>query len=227
MRRAILGDIHGNLIALEAVMKDIEQHAPDEIWCLGDLGWLGPRASECIAYVRDAGWPTVKGNTDIWIAGDPQTVEEEEERQTFVGIAGAHGISEDDARWLISLPLGHSGAGSVLMVHGTPDSPFTAPLPDDPPAKFSPYAGKAGLVLFGHVHVPFIRRLPDQTVVANPGSVGLPADGPTASYMVVDQQGADWTIRNCRVQFDIDAVTQQARAMGGPAAERFISFLKS
>ena len=227
MRRVILGDIHGNLIALEAVMKDVAQHSPDEIWCLGDLGWLGPRASECIAYVRDAGWPTVKGNTDVWIAGDPQTVESEEDRRTFVGIAAAHDVSEDDARWLIALPLGHSGAGSMLMVHGTPDSPFRAPMPDDPPAEFSPYAGRAGLVVYGHVHVPFVRRLPDQTLVANPGSVGLPADGRTASYMVIDQQGADWTIRNCRTDYDVDAVVKEAHSMGGPAAERFISLLRT
>lgn len=227
MRRAILGDIHGNLIALEAVVEDLEQHSPDEVWCLGDLGWLGPRATECIAYVRDAGWPTVKGNTDIWIAGDPQTVSGEDDRQTFIGIAGAHAVSESDARWLVALPLGHSGAGSMLMVHGTPESPFTAPMPDDPPAAFTPYEGRAGLVLYGHVHVPFVRRLPDQTLVANPGAVGLPADGPTASYMIVDQHGGDWTIRNCRVEYDVDAAIAQSREMGGPASERFTALLQS
>lgn len=226
MRRAILGDIHGNLIALESVVKDLEQHSPDEIWCVGDLGWLGPRANECIAFVREAGWPTVKGNTDVWIAGDPQTVSGEQDRQTFIGIAGAHDVSDDDARWLISLPLGHSGAGSMLMVHGTPESPFSAPMPDDPPASFSSYQGRAGLVVYGHVHVPFVRRLPDHTLVANPGAVGLPADGPTASYMLVDQHGTDWTIRNCRVDYDVDAVIEQSREMAGPASERFLALLQ-
>lgn len=227
MRRAILGDIHGNLIALEAVIEDIKSHSPDEVWCVGDLGWLGPRATECIALVREAGWPTVKGNTDIWIAGDPQTVESEEDRQAFIGIAGAHGISQEDARWLVSLPLGHSGAGSVLMVHGTPDSPFRAPMPEDPPADFVAYQGKASVVIYGHVHIPFVRRLPDETLVANPGSVGLPADGRTASYMILDQHGGDLTIRNCRTEYDIGSTIAQSKDMGGPAAERFISLLQT
>lgn len=226
MRIAILSDIHGNLTALEAVVKDAAEQSPDQIWCGGDLGWLGPRAPECIAYVREAGWPTVKGNTDVWIAGDPQTVESEEDRAKHKELAAQHNISDDDARWLVSLPVGHAGAGSLLMVHGTPDSPFTAPFPEEPPAAFIPYEGKAALVVFGHVHVPFVRQLSDGTVVANPGSVGLPADGTTASYMLVDQQGPGWTIRHRRVEFDVEAVREQARAFGGPAGERFIDLLQ-
>jgi putative phosphoesterase len=226
VRIAILSDIHGNLPALEAVMKDVDEQAPDQIWCGGDLGWLGPHASECIAYVRDAGWPTVKGNTDVWIAGDPQTVESEEDRQHHKEVAAQHNISDDDARWLVSLPIGHAGSGSLLMVHGTPDSPFTAPFPDEPPAAFTPFEGKAALVVFGHVHVPFVRQLSDGTVVANPGSVGLPADGATASYMLVDQHGPGWTIRHRRVAFDVASVVEQARAFGGRAGERFADLLQ-
>jgi predicted phosphodiesterase len=193
-------------------MKDVDQYAPDEIWCAGDIGWLGPRASECIAYVRDAGWPTVKGNCDVWIAGDPQTIEDPRAREEHNDIAAAHNISADDARWLVSLPIGHTGPGSLLMVHGTPESPFKGPLPDDPPAEFTAFEGKAALVIFGHVHVPFTRQLSDGTMVANPGSVGLPADGVTASYMLIDQHGPCWTIRHRRVEFDVNSVLEQARA---------------
>lgn len=226
MRLAILADIHGNLTALQAVMKDVDQQAPDQIWCAGDIGWLGPRASECISFVRDAGWPTVKGNTDVWILGDPQTVEGDESRHQLEAIALQHAVSDEDASWLVGLPLGHTGPGSLLMVHGTPESPFTAPLPEDAPAAFMPYEGKAALVIFGHVHVPFVRRLSDGTVVANPGSVGLPADGLTASYMLIDQHGPHWTIRHRRVEFDVGSVIEQARDFGGPAGERFIELLK-
>ncbi len=225
MRIAILADIHGNLIALEEVMRDIEKQAPDQIWCGGDLAWLGPRGQECVTYVREAGWPTIKGNTDVWVTGDPQTIEDEEERQVHIGIAAAHEISEDDSRWLISLPFGHSGPGSLLMVHGTPESPFTAPFPNDPPSEFTAYEGKAALVIYAHVHIPFVRRLHDDTVVANPGSVGLPNDGRYATYMIIDQRGPDWTIRHRHIAFDIDAVVEQSKSFGGPASERFLSML--
>jgi predicted phosphodiesterase len=225
VRIAILSDIHGNLPALEAVVDDIDGQSPDEIWCGGDLGWTGPWASECIACVRDAGWPTIKGNTDVWITGDPQGVEGAEDRAELERIARAHDVSDDDARWLIDLPLGHSAPGSILLVHGTPQSPFDAPMPDAPPVEFEPYEDAASLVVYAHVHRAFVRRLADGTIVSNTGAVGLPMDGDTASYMLIDRAGPDLTIRHRRVAFDREAAIGRARAVKGVASERFLSTL--
>jgi predicted phosphodiesterase len=225
VRVAVISDIHGNLVALEAVVADLEAQSPDEIWCAGDLGWAGPWASECIERVRTAGWTTIKGNTDVWITGDPQTVESEDQRAEFREIATAHDLDPEDARWLLDLPPGHSGPGSVLMVHGTPETAFDAPLPDAPASDFAPYEGQASLVLYGHVHRAFVRRLKDGTVVANPGSVGLPMDGTTASYLLIDLNGPDFTLRPRRVEFDRDACIDRARAIGGPVGELFLQNL--
>ncbi|MDQ3915498.1 MAG: metallophosphatase family protein [Actinomycetota bacterium] len=226
MRIAIVSDIHGNLLALDAVMTDLERYAPDEVWCGGDIAWGGPWASECIARVRDAGWTTIKGNTDIWITGDPQGLESDEQRGELQGVAAAHDISKDEAEWLINLPLGHHGAGSILLVHGTPRSPFKAPLPCDPASEFRDYEGQATVVVYGHVHHSFVRRLSDGTVVANAGSVGLPLDGLTACYMLIDQQGPEWCIRHRRVPFDRRAGLAQARTIGGPVGERFLKYME-
>jgi predicted phosphodiesterase len=225
MRIAVVSDIHGNLLALDAVMTDLESFAPDQVWCAGDLGFAGPWASECIARVREAGWTTVKGNTDVWITGDPQNVTDESQREKFRSLAAAHAISQEDAQWLLNLPLGHSGPGSMLMVHGTPESPFVAPFPQDGPAEFSVYEGRAGLVIYGHVHVAFTRRLADGTVVCNTGSVGLPADGETASYLLVDQDGPNWTLRHRRVTYDRRGAIAQARVLGDPIKSQFLTFL--
>ena len=226
MRIAILSDIHGNLLALDAVMQDLEKTAPDEVWCGGDLGWLGPWASECIARVREAGWQTVKGNTDVWITGDPQTIEDPVKRKNFEDIAASHAISPDDARWLLNLPLGHSGPGSMLLVHGTPRSPFEGGDPAASSADFAAYEGSAGLILFGHVHKAFTRRLADQTIVCNTGAVGLPMDGPFACYLLVDQHGADWTLTHRRVEFDRRGALAQSKHQGGPESESFINLLE-
>ncbi|MEA2507550.1 MAG: hypothetical protein QOH48_2168 [Actinomycetota bacterium] len=223
MRVAVLSDIHGNLLALDAVMTDIETQHPDEIWCGGDLAWGGPWPSECINRVREAGWPTVRGNTDVWITGDPQTVEGEAEREQMESVAKAHNISKEDAAWLLSLPVGHSGAGSLLLVHGTPQSPFTAPPPDAPAAEFTPYFGEAAVVVYGHVHKAFVRRLSDGTIVANPGSVGFPEDAETASYLLIDLEGAEWVLRIRRVSFDRRGALAQARAVGGPVADIYFA----
>ena len=222
MKIAVLSDIHGNLLALDAVVADIERQGVDDVWCGGDLAWGGPWASECIARVRETGWPTVRGNTDVWITGDPQTIDDPTERARFEEVARAHAISADDAQWLLGLPLGHSGPGSILLVHGTPQSPFTAPQPESPAAEFQPYADHAALVVYGHVHKGFVRRLADGTLVANAGSVGLPMDGETACYLVIDATGPEMTLTHRRVPFDRRAGVAQAKVLGGPVGELYL-----
>jgi protein phosphatase len=226
MRIAVVSDIHGNLPALEAVVKDLEQQSVDEVWCGGDVAWGGPWASECIARVRAAGWPTVRGNTDVWITGDPQTVEAPDDREHVRSMAEAHALSDDDARWLIGLPLGHSGPGSLLLVHGTPQSPFVGPMPDAPAAEFEPYEDTAAIVVYGHVHRAFVRRLTDGTIVCNAGSVGFPMDADSACYLVIDRNGPDWTLIHRRVAFDRSLVLDEGRRRGGviqASVERFLS----
>ena len=221
MRIAVLGDIHGNLPALEAVLADVETQSPDEIWCSGDIGWGGPWASECIDLVRSSGWPTVKGNTDVWITGDPQTISSTEQRDELMDLAAMHAISSGDAQWLLNLPIGHTGPGSILLVHATPQSPFNAPDPDASAAEFEPYEGGASLTVYGHIHRAFVRRLTTGTLVVNAGSVGLPMDGPTSAYLLIDRGGTDLLLRHRRVPFDIDQAITRARQAGGRLADRF------
>lgn len=225
MRIAILSDIHGNLPALEAVTQDMDGQSPDKIWCGGDIAWGGLWAAGCVAHVREAGWTTVRGNTDVWVTGDPQTVEAPEERREIESLAAAHELAQEDALWLLNLPLGHSGPGSLLLVHGTPESPFDAPMPDAAPGDFQPYEGHAGVVVYGHVHRAFVRRLAGGTIVCNTGSVGAPMDGDTASYLLVDQVGPDLVLRHRRVAYDRDGAIQEARRAGGPVADRFLQGL--
>lgn len=225
MRLAVVSDIHGNLMALDAIVTDLDSQGVDEVWCGGDIGWAGPWASECITRVRGYGWKTVRGNADVWITGDPQTIEDPAERERFERTAEAHAISPDDAKWLLGLPLGVTGPGSLLLVHGTPESPFTAPQPDAPASEFAPYEDQAALVIYGHVHKAFVRRLGDGTLVANPGSVGLPMDGETASYLIVDATGPEIILRHRRVGFDRRAGIAQAKTMGGPVGELFLKFM--
>lgn len=221
VKLAIVSDIHGNLMALDAVMTDLEHQAVDNVWCGGDLGWGGPWASECIARVREQGWQTVRGNTDVWITGDPQTVTDPEDRKRMAEMAQQHAISEGDARWLLDLPLGMTGPGSLLLVHGTPTSPFDAPQPDAPAAEFAPYEGQATTVVYGHVHRAFTRRLADGTLVVNTGAVGLPLDAETACYLIVESTAAEVTLIHRRVPFDRRAGLAQAKTMGGPVGAFF------
>lgn len=226
MRIAILSDIHGNLPALEAVAADIDKQAPDHVWCGGDVAWGAPWASECIQFVRDAGWETVRGNTDVWITGDPQTIQETDKREELTHLADSHDINEDESQWLLNLPLGHTGPGSILLIHGTPESPFHAPQPDAPAGEFEMYEGKGSLVVYAHVHHAFARRLKDGTIVANTGAVGLPKDAPSSSYLLVDRNGPELTFTHRRVDFDIDSAVSSAQRIDGPVSELFVHSMR-
>jgi predicted phosphodiesterase len=227
VRIAIVSDIHGNLLALDAVMADLEQKSPDEIWCGGDLGWAGPWASECIERVRRAGWLTIKGNTDVWITGDPQTIDDREARNEAKRLADQHSISDDDAQWLLNLPLGHNAPGSILLVHGTPNSPFDAPMPDADATEFVPYEGRAQIVVYAHVHRAFTRRLADGTLVTNTGSVGLPMDGDEACYLLIDRKGPDFVLSHRRVAFDRRGCLARAKSVAGLIDQKFTALFGS
>lgn len=227
MRVAVLSDIHGNLAALDAVMKDVSDQAVDEVWCGGDIAWgawPGEWANECISRVRELGWKTVKGNTDIWLTGDPQGLEPEGAEKVRQ-MADLHAITRDDARWLVNLPMGHSGPGSILLVHARPDTPFDAPDPDAPAGAFEPYQDQAALVLYGHVHRAFVRRVNDGTIVANTGSVGAPLDSPDSCYMLLEQTGPNWTIVHRRIPYDLEQAKEKARAIGSPVTDFFLRHL--
>src|SRR5690349_21669077 len=75
MRVAVISDIHGNLHALEAVLADIVDAAPDEVWCLGDVVGYGPRPNECADIVRERSAVVLVGNHDLAAIGNLSTAE--------------------------------------------------------------------------------------------------------------------------------------------------------
>src|ERR1044072_4681485 len=71
MRVGFISDIHGNLLALEAVLADLERQEGAQLVCLGDI-CFGHQAHECLARVKELGCPVILGNWDSWsIEGFP------------------------------------------------------------------------------------------------------------------------------------------------------------
>src|SRR5919199_4184885 len=68
MRLAVVSDVHGGLVALETVVRDLRSQAPDLVVHGGDLAVIGPRPAEVVDRVRELGWRGVVGNTDemLW-----------------------------------------------------------------------------------------------------------------------------------------------------------------
>lgn len=190
MRIAIVSDMHGNIHALEAVLADLREMSPDLVLHGGDLADSGSGPCEVVDCIRALGWPGVVGNTDQTVF-EARTVETVPAafRGIVSDIAGfaRKALGEERVAWLRELPQVQQHEAFTLF-HASLDDPWRA-LPDDDP-------GTPGrLVIYGHVHTPFVRE-----GVVNTGSVSLSYDGDSrASYLLIDD-GAP-AIR--RVEYDV------------------------
>jgi putative phosphoesterase len=225
MRVAIVSDVHGNRRAFQAVLADLRQFAPDLVLHGGDLAYGGAQPAEIIDQVRSLGWTGVHGNTDemLW---SPQSLAEFAARQPKLGPLLSileelipptlARIGEERLRWLERLPQQYSGEGFSL-VHASPGDLWRAPMPNASDDELETTYGSLGarIVVYGHIHRPYIRRLPVITV-ANTGSVSQSYDGDTrASYLVIDRESV--TIR--RVEYDVESEAKELLRSGLPHAD--------
>ena len=225
MRVAIVADVHGNRRAFEAVLADLRQVAPDLIVHGGDLAYGGTHPAEIIDQVRALGWPGVRGNTDemLWA---PESLAEFAAKQPKLAPLLARiqdlipptlaRIREERLRWLEKVPEEYSGDG-FSVVHASPGDLWRAPMPNASDEELrSTYASlRALIVVYGHIHRPYVRRMQGMTV-ANTGGVSQSYDGDRrASYLVID--GESVTIR--RVEYDVESEAKELVRSGLPHAE--------
>lgn len=210
MRVAVLADVHGNLPALEAVLRDVETADVDRIVLLGDIA-LGPLPGETLDLLSSL------GERAVWVHGNC-------EREMLTAYdageakAGAELIERRHRDLLDGLPLTVTlevdGVGPVLFCHATPRRDDECVLVDSPmPVWREVLQGVTErLVVCGHTHMPF-DRLVDGTRVVNPGSVGM-AYGPPGAYWAL--LGPDVTLR--RTTYDVRAAAERIRAGRHPHA---------
>jgi predicted phosphodiesterase len=196
MRIAVIADIHGNILALDAVLRDLEGRGKlDLIVNLGDCvsGPLWPR--ETMERLEHLSAVTVRGNHDRRVASDP--LEEMGPSDRF-----ARGqLTQAQLDWLAGLPLQLEVAPSVLAFHARPNHDeryLTEGLADGRLVR-GPIASiirrlegldpAHGLLLHGHSHRPELLQLPDGRTVFNPGSVGCPAYRDDTVLAHVSEQG--------------------------------------
>lgn len=231
MRLAAISDMHGNAVAFEAVINDLWGQAPDAVVCLGDVVMRGPQPKECVDMLRSLNpLVTVRGNFDNrftrWPEPNwcPKTYKDELLLRDFEYTCAR--LPDDDQTWLGSLPVGFAtdieGLG-VELYHAAPGSLVQYTWPWAPVEELCALRSdsRSGLVLFGHMHHPFVRSAKGFTVV-NPGSVGLCFDGDNrASYAIIDIAGHDLAIQIRRVAYDVEAAIQVARNRSMPDVEVF------
>ena len=236
MRVGLISDIHGNRIALDAVLDDLEREEIDQYICLGDVA-VGPQPGEALERVRALGCPVIMGNWDAAFLGDmPEPQDKIGEQLVEIGEWWASYLSEADREFMASfVPVHRQEVGStpVLFFHGSPrsyDEWLFSTTPDDElKAMFADVEER--VLIGGHTHVQMVRRY-IESIIANPGSVGLAFRewwprpvriSPWAEYGVLEsREGDQLSISLRRTPFDVDAFLEMSLASGMPHAEWWV-----
>jgi len=225
-RFAVVSDIHGNLPALEAVCRELAQEGVEQVINLGD-SFSGPLwPAETASFLRDRDWPTLAGN---------------HERYILSGAGGsasdrfaARELGQDRVQDLLRLPKALRGrtrsGASVLFCHGVPDNDCRPWLHRGKPGRYTPatrteiarHLTRDALALCGHTHLPRLHRARDRRLVANPGSVGLPAwleqrvrEPPPPTFLLVEQ-GARLRVTVRSTPYRYEYAAQRAETNGRP-----------
>jgi predicted phosphodiesterase len=210
---AALYDIHGNLPALDEVLKDAEAAGADAYLLGGDFGSWSPWPRETIERLRELPNTTwIRGNGERWLREPPL------DRPEVMALFVEHdsGLGTDEG-WLFSLQA-HCELDGVLYVHGSPLSDVDSFPPDpgeDDERMLNGVRDKT--VVFGHSHQQFRRPGPNGTTLINPGSAGMPLDGDArAAYALRDDAG-EFEFR--RVHYDVERAAQAWEKTGGAFGE--------
>ncbi|HYZ18158.1 MAG TPA: metallophosphoesterase family protein [Gaiellaceae bacterium] len=208
----VLYDIHGNLPALERVLADAEGLDIDR-WLLGgDYGTPSPWPEETLARLRElpsATW--IRGNGERWLFEPP--TDRQEVMEVYDLFRGQ--LPEAEMRTLYELPT-EAELDGILYTHGSPLSDVESFPPDPSDDDEHMLAGvRDRTVVFGHSHQQFRRAGPNNTVLVNPGSVGMPLDGDVrAAWATWD---GDFEFR--RTEYDVARAAAGYRSLGGDFGE--------
>jgi putative phosphoesterase len=235
MRIGLVSDVHGNDVALAAVVGDLELLSLDVIVSLGDVAQGGAEPATALERIRSLGARTVMGNSDAFLLEVPEDSREPvTERQLDVREWSLGQLREEHISFMRSFePTIDVSAGGhrMLCFHGSPSSYDDVLLPEWPGASLAPFEVRdADLLAGGHTHTQWSRRIGDALYV-NPGSVGLAYDRhrpgeelrlvPVAEYAVAFADELGLSVEFRRVPYWLDALRETILASGRPYAEEF------
>ncbi len=237
MKRAIISDIHGNIEALEAVLKEIQAQRPDEIICLGDIIGYGPDPVPCLDRIMAVSTLTIMGNHDQAAIFDPTGFNPVALRAIYWTRdqleKDSRNVEQSHRRWdyLGELPRRHD-EGEFLFVHGSPRDPtneYVFPEYIYDRDKMAALMQRFEKYCFqGHTHIPGVftesgsfftpedvknvYHLNHEKVMVNVGSVGQPRDeDPRACYVILDTD--ERTVTFVRIEYDVATTRRKILAI--------------
>lgn len=232
MRFAAIADVHGNPLALEAVVADIRAQGIDDIVNLGDMASGPLDARRTVDVLIALGATSVRGNHDRYLV--EQTPEEmwPSDRIAHAQLDRVH------LDWLRALPATAIFQDSVYLCHATPTDDnvyWLETVMPDGAVRISPVEAiertaqgiEQSLILCGHSHIPRAVKLRDGRMMVNPGSVGCPGyrdavpfphvmetGTPDACYAILELRPGRWQVTFRHVPYDHDAMAALARQHG-------------
>jgi putative phosphoesterase len=231
MRIAVLSDIHGNLLGLDACLTDLEsQGGADGVIVAGDLCLDGPKPKKVLQRLEEIGAACIRGNTDRYISEDTRS--EEFEAAVTAQISWTRReVGERWISWLKELPFAlriGEDENQLLLVHANPhsDDEHIWPDADDESLKRLIGEERSTAIAFGHLHLPYVRMWRGK-LLANVASAGWPKDGdPRAGYAIFSERDGGWQVKHRRVAFDVKKVATQLADCGIPGSAELIATLR-
>lgn len=236
MRIAFISDLHGNYIALQSVLADINSQNIDKIICLGDIVTLGPQPKEVLDALKELKCIVIKGNHDAALLSPEQAGKFEIAKHLVPDLYWCRDqLTEADIRFIetfkstyeITLPNGVV----VLSFHGSPLSPTDLIQSATPAELLDKYfeGQKATVFIGGHSHIQMYRRYGDKLVL-NSGSVGnafmfayspgsVPSLLPWAEYTIISQNGNSLDVDLRRIYFDTNELQKKVKESGLPGSD--------
>ncbi len=235
MKIAVLSDIHGNFVALQAVIEHIEAWGPDHTIVAGDIVNRGPRSKDCLEWIqnkeREAGWQVVRGNHEDYVISHdlPGAPRSGPVFEVHRGSIWTYQQLDCDVSSLKVMPFQQTLFGptgdEIRIVHASMRGNRVGIYPESSDAKLKSLIEPAPVVLcVGHTHRPLVRHL-NGSLIVNAGSAGLPFDGDTRpSYAQVTWSKGEWKAEIIRVEYDLSAAERDFYESGfideaGPLAQ--------
>ncbi|MBS1958251.1 MAG: metallophosphoesterase family protein [Bdellovibrionales bacterium] len=234
MRIAVISDLHGNSVALDHVLKEIEGSNVDQVVCLGDVATLGPQPLKTTHRLQEAGCPCLLGNHDEFMI-DPARVREYSKVPVVVkSVEWCHSLmTPKEIAFFKSFKTEHdmiTGSKRLRFFHGSPTSNSEDVIASMSPAKLEQLIGKTegDVLVFGHTHLQMLVQHHGRHIF-NPGSLGSPfkdlffCEAPTifshAEYAIIDVKGQQVDILLRRTQPDMQKLKKSVRDSEYPLKE--------
>lgn len=228
---AVISDIHGNIPALDAVLKDIMSRDIEKIFCLGDLAGKGPGSAEAVDLTRKHCHAVVKGNWDYFLT----------EKSAEILLWHQDRLGEERLNYMKGLPIYiefYMSGKLIRLCHASPHDLFFRVYlhsrNEDKIKLFMPTATldeEADVIGYGDMHVANIDSF-DGKIIFNTGSVGNPFDMPQASYAVIEgdfgsKEPSPFAVSLIRVPYDIEKAAGDALESDMPEKHEYINEIRT